>query len=54
MPLKKEDDGKIIYKLKVINSYRFVQSSFTNLVDNLSGVYDKECVKCKDRKKKLR
>ena len=51
MPLKKEDDGKIIYKLKVINSYRFMQSSFTNLVDNLSGVYDKECVKCKDRKK---
>ena len=51
MPLKKEDDGKITYKLKFIDSYRFMQTSLSNLVDNLSGVYDKECKKCMERKK---
>ena len=51
--LKKEDDNaKIItYKLKFIDSYRFMQTSLSNLVDNLSGVYDKECKKCMERKK---
>ena len=28
-----------------------MQTSLSNLVDNLSGVYDKECKKCMDRKK---
>ena len=28
-----------------------MQSSLSNLVDNLSGVYDKECKKCMERKK---
>ena len=28
-----------------------MQSSLSNLVDNLSGVYDKECKKCRERKK---
>ena len=51
VPLKKEDDGKITYKLKFIDSYRFMQTSLSNLVDNLSGVYDKECKKCMERKK---
>ena len=53
VPLKKEnDDGKIItYKLKFIDSYRFMQSSLSKLVDNLSGVYDKECEKCIEGKK---
>ena len=53
MPLKKENDnGKIItYKLKFIDSYRFMQTSLSNLVDNLSGVFDKECKKCMKRKK---
>ena len=45
VPLKKENDnGKIItYKLKFIDSYRFMSTSLSNLVDNLSGIYDKEC-----------
>ena len=52
-PLKKENDNGeiIIYKLKFIDSYRFMQTSLSNLVDNLSGVYDKECKKCMERKK---
>ena len=51
MPLKKGDDGKITYKLKVIDSDRFVSTSLSNLVDNLSGAYDKERKKCMERKK---
>ena len=30
--LKKENDGKITYKLKFIASYSFIQSSLSNLV----------------------
>ena len=53
MPLKKENDSgkKIKYKLKFIDSYRFTSTSLSNLVDNLSGVYDKKCKKCMERKK---
>ena len=53
MPLKKETDNckKVTYKLKFIDSYRFMSTSLSNLVDNLSGVYDKECKKCMERKK---
>ena len=39
------------HKLKFIDSYRFMSTSLSNLVDNLSGVYDKECKKCMERKK---
>ena len=35
MPLKK-DDGKIKYKLKFIDSHRFMQISLSDLADNLS------------------
>ena len=43
--LKRENDNneKITCKLKFIDSYRFMSTSLSNLVDNLSGVYDKEC-----------
>ena len=39
VPVKKEhDNGKTTtYKLKFIDSYRFMQDSLSNLVDNLSG-----------------
>ena len=42
MPLKKENNNskKITYKLKFIDSYRFMSTSLSNLVDNLSGFYD--------------
>ena len=44
VPLKKgNDNGKIItYKLNFIGSYRFMSTSLSNLVDILSGIYDKE------------
>ena len=42
---------KITYKLKFIDSYRFMSTSLSNLVDNLSGGYDKERQKCMKRKK---
>ena len=51
VPLKKENDEKITYKLKFIDSYRFMSTSLSNLVDNLSGIYDKQCKKCMERKK---
>ena len=43
MPLKKENDNgkKITYKLKFIDSYRYMSTSLSNLVENLSRVYDK-------------
>ena len=53
VPLKKENDNskKITYRLKFIDSYRFMSTSLSSLVDNLSGVYDKEFKKCMERKK---
>ena len=39
------------YKLKFIDSYRFMSTSLSNLVHNLSRVYDKEFKKCMERKK---
>ena len=53
MPLKNENDNAriITYKLKFIDSYRFMSDSLSNLVDNLSGTYDKKCKKCMERKK---
>ena len=50
IPIKKElDNGKsIAYKIKFIDSFRFMSSSLSNLADNLSGGlhYDK-CIDCK-------
>ena len=40
---KEHDNGKATtYKLKFIDSYRFMQDSLSNLVDNLSGIDNKE------------
>ena len=53
MPLKKQNDNgkKITCKLKFIDSYRFMSTSLSNLVDNLLGVYSKDCTRCMERKK---
>ena len=53
VPLKRENDNgkKITYKLKFIDSYRFMSNSLSNLVHNLYGAYDKECKRCMERKK---
>ena len=42
--IKKEHDNDkaIIYKLKFIDSYRFMQASLSSLADNLSGIDKKE------------
>ena len=53
VPLKKENDEKITYKLKFIDSYRFMSNSLSNVVHNFSGVYNKECKKCIERKNKI-
>ena len=53
VPIKKENkDGKTItYKIKFIDSCRFMQSKLSDLVDNLAEINDKECKKCMQRKK---
>ena len=35
-------DKTVTYKLKFIDSYRFMQDSLSNLVDNLSGIDNKK------------
>ena len=40
----------ITYKIKFIDSCRFMQSKLSDLVDNLSEIYNKECKKCMERK----
>ena len=44
VPIKIElNNGKTItHKLKFINSFRFMASKLSDLVDNLSGIYIKE------------
>ena len=37
-------------KKKFIDSFRFMSSSLSNLVDNLSGIFKKECKACMERK----
>ena len=53
VPIKKElDSGKIIiYKLKFIDSFRFMLSKLSGLINNLSEIYSKECRGCKERRK---
>ena len=47
---KKLDKGKTItYRLKFIDSFRFMSTSLSSLVDNLSEIYKKECKECKER-----
>ena len=50
---KKDENGndkitKILYKIKFIDSYRFMSTSLSNLVNNLSeGVHNDKCTNCK-------
>ena len=50
VPLKNEIENKnieITYKIKFIDSYRFMSSSLSKLVDNLSeGIHNNKCVIC--------
>ena len=43
-PIKKDldNDEAVIYKLKFIDSYRFMDRSLASLVDNLSAINKKE------------
>ena len=42
---KKHDDGKVItHKLRFIDSFRFISASLSNIVDNMSGIFNSiEC-----------
>ena len=53
VPNKKENkDGKAItFKIKFIDSYRFMANSLSSLVDNLSEINNKDCKKCMERNK---
>ena len=48
-PIRKElDNAKTItYKLKFIDSFRFMSTSLSNLVDDLSEIHKTECKGCK-------
>ena len=52
-PIKKKLDNNktIIYRLKFIDSCRFMSTSLSSLVDNLSEIFKKECKVCKERRK---
>ena len=53
VPISKElDNGKTVtYKLKFIDSVRFMSTSLSSLVDNLSEIYKKECKGCEEKRK---
>ena len=55
VPIKKERDNesgkRITYKIKFIDSCRFMPSKLSNLVDNLSEINNKDCKTCIERKK---
>ena len=53
VPIKKKlDNNKIItYRIKFVDSVRFMSTSLSGLVDNLSEVYKKESKVCKERRK---
>ena len=53
VPIKKERDNDsgetITYKIKFIDSFRFMPSNLPNLVDNLSEINNKDCKTCMER-----
>ena len=54
VPIKKErnnDSGELVtYKIKFVDSCRFMPSKLSNLVDNLSEINNKDCKTCMERK----
>ena len=52
VPIKKEHDNDktITYKIKFIDTCRFMQSKLSDLVDNLSEINNKDCKTCMERK----
>ena len=54
VPIKKEHDNDndktITYKLKFIDTCRFMRSKLSDLVDNLSEINNKDCKTCMERK----
>ena len=53
VPIKKEGDNgkKTAYKLRFIDSFRFMSTSLSELVDNMSGIFNTiECKSCIEKK----
>ena len=54
VPIKKEHNDDIneliTYKIKLIDTYRFMQNKLSDLVDNLSEINNKDCKKCMEKK----
>ena len=52
VPIKKEHDNNktITYKIKFIDTCRFMPSKLSDLVDNLSEIINKDCKTCMERK----
>ena len=42
---------KITHKMQFIDSYRLMPSKLSDLADSLFGIFNKECISCKKRKK---
>ena len=53
LTIKKELDNNetITYKLKFVDSFRFMSTSLSSLVDNLSEIYKKECKGFEEKRK---
>ena len=53
MPIKKEHNNNgetITYKIRFLDSCRFMSSKLSDLVDNLSEINSKDSKTCKERK----
>ena len=49
VPIKTESDNgkKIAYKLRFVDSFRFMSTSLSELLDNISGIFNSiECKSC--------